>query len=60
MIDNIGVVVATVIMVVLALTIVSIKVVLFRKEVVHAFTPLEQKIDSKLGVTGNGFIPCDG
>lgn len=61
MLDNIGVVVATLIMVIMALTIVSIKVVMFRKETGNAtWTPLPQRWNSTARVTGHGFIPCEG
>ena len=76
MMDNIGVVVAMVTMVVLALTIVLIKVgtnaeneevqfsifqiSLFPRDQVVTFTPLKQQVESTIRYTGNGFIPCRG
>ena len=39
---------------------IGFQVSMFRKEVNITFTPLEQRVNSTLGVTGHGFIPCKG
>ena len=44
----------------MAVGIVVLNNVLFPDEKVITFIPLEQKVDSTKGVTGNGFIPCKG
>ena len=74
--DNIGVLVAMVTMVILAFTIVLIKVrvnellnqnlqkylqiSMFPTDKVVTFTPLTQQVGSTIRYTGNGFIPCRG
>ena len=60
MMDNIGVLVAMVTMVILAFTIVLIKISMFPTDKVVTFTPLKQQVGSTIRYTGNGFIPCRG
>merc|ERR1711971_559733 len=64
--DDIGVFVSMITITLIAVVVVTIKVILFYQEVdesIATFIPLEQKKGSKIKYTGHGYIPfiqCDG
>ncbi|XP_023338506.1 uncharacterized protein LOC111709131 [Eurytemora carolleeae] len=58
--ENMYVLIAMVLIVVLAVVTVVLKALLFTEEQIVTFIPLQQQVRSSIKYAGNGYIPCNG
>jgi len=61
--DDVGVIVSMISITLIAVIVVSLKILVFYQEVdesISTFIPIDQKKGSKIKYTGHGFIPCNG